>query len=109
MFSNSVIHKILSEFLQPFRYVGMTRVAPYLLVIIIFYLVLGFWLVYSATLSDVSEEYGSLRTCLSTRLWDGDPSHTGLPVLVYPHFRLTRLLEGDLNDQSPLKTSWVVK
>ena len=41
--------------------------------------------------SDVSEEYGFHLT----RLRDGDPSHTGLPVLVYPHFRLTRLLEGD--------------
>ena len=29
--------------------------------------------------------------------------NTGLSVLVYPHFRLTRLLEGDLNDQSPSK------
>ena len=29
--------------------------------------------------------------------------NAGLPVLVYPHFRLTRLLEGDLNDQFPLK------
>ena len=24
---------------------------------------------------------------------------TGLTVLVYPHFRLTRMLEDDLNDQ----------
>ena len=44
-----------------------------------------------------------------TRLRDDDPSHTGLPVLVYPHFRLTRLLRGDLNDQSPLKMSWVLR
>ena len=29
-FRNPVIHKILSEFLQPFWYVGMTRVSPYL-------------------------------------------------------------------------------
>ena len=34
--------------------------------------------------SDVSEEYGSLRSCLSTRSLD-------------------TMLEGDLNDQSPLK------
>ena len=38
--------------------------------------------------SDVSEEYGSPRTCLST---------------------LSRLREGDLNDQSPLKMSWVLR
>ena len=31
-----------------------------------FYLVSGFWLVYSKNSSDVSEEYGSPRTCLST-------------------------------------------
>ena len=35
---------------------------------------------------------------------------TGLTVLVYPHFHLTRLLDGDLNDQFPdLKESWVLK
>ena len=35
--------------------------------------------------------------------------HTALTVLVYPHFRLTRLLEGDLSDQSPLKMSMGVE
>ena len=29
---NSVIHKILSEFLQPFRYFGMARVSPFSIV-----------------------------------------------------------------------------
>ena len=33
-----------------------------------------------------------------TRLWDGDPSRTGLSVLVYLHFRLTQF-----------KMSWVVR
>ena len=43
-----------------------------------FYLVLGFWLVH-------------LTTLLMFQKW------TGLPVLVYPHFNLARLLDGDLN------------
>ena len=30
-------------------------------------------------------------------------------VLAFPHFHLTRLLECDLNDQFPLKVSWVLK
>ena len=34
MFRNSFIHKILSEFLQPFWFVGI-RVSPYLFVILI--------------------------------------------------------------------------
>ena len=37
---NSFFHKILSEFLQPFRYVGIIRVSPYLFVILIF---IWFW------------------------------------------------------------------
>ena len=64
-FRNSVFHKILSEFLQPLRYVGIIRVFPYLLVILflIWFLVLvGLF----NNSSDVSEEYGSPRTCLST-------------------------------------------
>ena len=39
-FRNSVINKIFSEFLQPFRYVGIIRVFPYLFVIFIF---IWFW------------------------------------------------------------------
>ena len=35
--------------------------------------------------------------------------NTGLPVLAFPHFHLLRLLEGDLNDQAPLKMSWVLR
>ena len=65
VFKNSFIHKILSEFLQPFRYVGMTRVSPHLFVIIIFF---GFGILVGLfnNSSNASEEYGSLRTCLST-------------------------------------------
>ena len=37
MFRNSVIHEILSDFLQPFRYVGTRRVFPYLLVILVLF------------------------------------------------------------------------
>ena len=64
MFRNSVIHKILSEFLQPFRYFRMTRVSPYSLVILFF----DFWVLVGLfnNSSDASEEYGSLRSCLST-------------------------------------------
>ena len=35
-FRNSVIHEIFSEFLQPFGYVGMTRVSPLYLVVLVF-------------------------------------------------------------------------
>ena len=67
MFSKSFIHKVLSEFLQPFRYVGMTRVSLYLLVVLIFYLVLDFWLAQSTDCSSgIPEEHGSPRNCLST-------------------------------------------
>ena len=45
VFRNSVIHKILSEFLQPFWYFGMAQVSPFLDRDSHFYLVLGFWLV----------------------------------------------------------------
>ena len=37
-----VFHEIFSEFLQPFRYAGTQRVAPFCLVVFVFYLVLDF-------------------------------------------------------------------
>ena len=55
----------LSEFLQPFRYVGMIRVSPYLFGILILIL-FSVWVGLFNNSSDVSEEYGSPRTCLST-------------------------------------------
>ena len=56
-----------------------------------FYLVLGFRLVHVTTLL-------VFQKC------------SGFTVLVSPHFHLTRLLDGDLNDQFPdLKDSWVLK
>ena len=82
VFRNSVIHKILSEFLQPFRYVGNLTGLPVLARDPHFYLVLGFRLVHSATLLMFQK-------------------NTGLTVLVFPHFHLTRLLDGDLNGQFP--------
>ena len=89
----------LNTLLQPFRYVGIIRVSPYLFVTLILIWFWDFgWFIQRA------HPHFHL-----TRLRDGDPSHTDLTVLVYPHFRLTRLLEGDLNDQSPLKMSWVLK
>ena len=42
VFRNSVIHKIFSEFLQPFRYVGIIRVSPFSIVILIVIWVLDF-------------------------------------------------------------------
>ena len=66
-FRNSVIHKILSEFLQPFRYVGMTRVFPVPRSWSSF--LFGFGILVgscNSCSSDVSEEYGFLLTCLST-------------------------------------------
>ena len=90
MFRNSFIHKVLSEFLQPFWYAGI-RASPNLFVILIFSLVLGFRLIYVTTLL-------MFQKC------------AGFPVLVYPHFHLTRLLDGDLDDQFPdMKESWVLK
>ena len=65
-----------------------------------FYLVLRFWLVSSTTLLMFQKNTGLSLLAYPhfhlTRLRDGDPSHTGPPVLVYPHFRLTRLLEGEV-------------
>ena len=37
MFRNSVIHKIFSEFLQPFRYFRIQRVAPFCIVVFVFF------------------------------------------------------------------------
>ena len=64
----------------------MARVSPYLLGVLIFIWVWGFWLFYSTTLLMIQK-------------------NTGLSVLAFPHVHLTRLLEGDLNDQFPLKVS----
>ena len=36
-FRNSVIHEIFSEFLQPFRYIGTQRVAPFLFVVFVLF------------------------------------------------------------------------
>ena len=96
----------LSEFLQPFRYVGIIRVSPNLFVILFLggFLLSG-WFSQQLLLRDFRRVLAFPHVHL-TRLLDGDPS---LPVLVYPHFRLTRLLEDDLNDQFPLKVSWVLK
>ena len=77
-FKNSVIHK--TEFLQPFGYVGMTRISPYLLVILIFIWFFGFWLAWSTTLLKFQKSTvltlpvhtftwhncGCPRSCLST-------------------------------------------
>ena len=40
-FRNSIIHWIFSEFLQPFRYIGTQRVAPFYTVVLVF---LWFWI-----------------------------------------------------------------
>ena len=74
-FRNSVIHKILSEFLQPFRYVGIIRVSPYLLVILIF---IWFW------------DFG----CFSQQLFWCFRWIWGLTALAYPHVHLTRSRDG---------------
>ena len=83
VFWDTFIHKILSGFLQPFRYVGMTQVSPYLFVIFIFICFLVLVGLFNNS-SGVSE--------------------------VKAHFHLTRLLAGDLNDQFPdLKDSWMLR
>ena len=76
MFRNSVVHKIFSELLQPFRYVGMARVSPYLLVVLMF-IFLDFWLAWSTSLPDLSFQHVYL-----TQKLDKNQSHTGLPVFV---------------------------
>ena len=70
VFRNSVIHKIFSELLQPLRDFGTKRVSPFLIGVFVFiwFLVLdGFVNSWS---SEISEEHGFPRSCLSTRLLD---------------------------------------
>ena len=71
MFMNSFIHKIFSEFLQPFRYVGMTRVAPFLIVVFVFLGVLAFWLAWSTGRPALSVQHVNL-----TQMLDRNLSHT---------------------------------
>ena len=70
VFRNSVIHKMFSEFLQIFWYFGMARVSPFLIgssFLFGFGFLVG--LVNSCS-SEISEEHGSRRSCLSTCLLD---------------------------------------
>ena len=71
VFRNSVIHKILSEFLQPFRYIGIIRVFPYLLVILILFF---FWILVGLVnnSSEISEDRSFRRVRVSPFL----PFHT---------------------------------
>ena len=107
VFRNPVIHKILSELLQPLLDVRTQRVSPLCrnntgLPVPArdshFSLVLGFWLFFLTTLLMFQKNTGLPVLVYPhfhlTQFWMA-------PVLVYPHFPLTRLLEGDLNDQSP--------
>ena len=73
MFRNSVIHKIFSELLQPFRVCRNDTGLPVLDRDRHFYLVLGFWLAWSTA--------ALLRFQKST----------GLPVLAFQHVYLTQL------------------
>ena len=110
-FRNSVIHKILSEFLQPFRYVGTQRrstwvgkerVSPYALVILIFIWFLDFgWLSQQLLLRDFRRARVSPFLPFHTFTWH-DCGMVLHPVWVSPflsiHTRLTQL-----------KMSWVVR
>ena len=88
VFRNSVTHKILSEFLRPFRYVRTQRVAPYLIVILIFILFSDFgWF--------IQQPFWCFR-----RIWVS-------PYLSIHTFTWHDCWESDLNDRSPLKMSWV--
>ena len=68
VFRNSIIHKICSEFLQPFRYVGIRASRTSLWSSFLF----GFGISVGScnNSSDASEECGSPRSCLSTRSLD---------------------------------------
>ena len=87
VFRNSVIHKIFSELLQPFWYVGMARVSPFLIGVFVF---IWFW-VFGCAQSTAGLLIFQKSTDLSflafqhvylTQLRDRDLSHTGLTVLV---------------------------
>ena len=79
---NSCSHSGMSEY-------GSPRTCSWSSFLFVFFF--GFWLVHVTTL-------------LMFQKW------TGLLMLVYPQFHLTRLLDGDLNDQFPdLKESWVLR
>ena len=74
VFRNFIIHEIFSEFVQPFPYVGIIRVSPYLLVGFVFSWVLDFWLAQSTGLSVLA-----FQPVYLTQLRDRNLSHTGLP------------------------------
>ena len=79
MFRNSDTDKIFSELLQPFRYVGMTQVSPFLIMVFVFF---GFGflvgLVNSCS-SGIPEEHRSPRSCLSTCLLDTAAGQESIP------------------------------
>ena len=79
LFRNSVIHKILSKFLQPFRYVGMARISPFLIVVFI--------LICFGVFGWLSRQAALLRFQKST----------GLSVLATQHVYLTQVLDGNLS------------
>ena len=70
VFRNSVIHRIFSEFLQQFRYVGMIQVSPFLIAVFVF-----IW-------------FGIFCLALSTAPPLGFQKKTGLPVLAFQHVYL---------------------
>ena len=75
-FRNSIIHEILFEFLQPFRYFGTQRVAPFYIVVTVFIWFLDLGLSWLTLLPVLSFEHVHL-----TQIRDRNLSHTGLPLL----------------------------
>ena len=78
-FRNSVIHKIFSELLQPFRYVGMARVSPFLIVVFVF---IWFWFFGWLGQQLLFRDFRRARvspSCLSTCLLDTPAGKGSIP------------------------------
>ena len=72
VFWNFIIHWIFSEFLQPFRYVGMTQVSPFLIVVFVF-----LWLWIFGWLSQQLLFWDSRRTRISPELARPESANNG--------------------------------
>ena len=111
-FRNSVIHENFSEFLKPFRYVGIQRISPFLIVVFIF---IWFWvgLVNGSPRSVLST--GSLDT-VTRRIYPTEfflcfsPTVLSLDTVEDVMVGEVDQLEEDVDVQFPaLKVSWMLK
>ena len=68
MLGDSFIHKMFFEFLQPFGQFGKIRVSPFLVVVLNFDLVLGFWFGWKMGLSLFSRLHSQIQLMLEQGL-----------------------------------------